>query len=353
MEQIPAELQLDKVFQTPEFKGLHNTREIFKKEFLPAQKSAESAIHLQTFLKKTDKFLHRVEKDHQRNSEFKGFISGVIDAENNMEAAKKIMAETDRPAVATVNIDEYEEILKTATNKASEYIKTHHQYYFNILDQHHFSPKLGDDKTIEVSSEEIKKQVIDEVLNSAIQYVRESQSPVPLRIEPALKAFSHIGDQMIANSLAFEPLRENDPLSKYENPLKAIENIRAQSEAKMQIALAVPDVAAENFRNWVKTAKNDIDRGAKVLFTPYYKSILRKIEQVGDRENGIGGKLYYGPAGTGKTELAVEANRLDGFDTRVVSMHYWTDFTSLIGESAIPIAMDKNTGHMQRLDIDL
>lgn len=116
-----------------------------------------------------------------------------------------------------------------------------------------------------------------------------------------------------------------------------------------------------DFRQWLITTgqkaligerdpTNNERKLLKVYPTPYYENLLRAAEFLGRKENGIGGSIYTGPPGTGKTRLSVLSNQEEGFDTRVIQIHHYSTFLDLIGERTVQLGLDKSTSYQQRLE---
>ncbi len=104
--------------------------------------------------------------------------------------------------------------------------------------------------------------------------------------------------------------------------------------------------------NWVTdTARKVRQEGLKIFSTPESQAMLASLEQRAEQKNGLGGVILYGPPGTGKTEYLVERNKRRGFDSRVISIHHFTDFVQLVGEKPVPIGIDKDAAQLQRLQL--
>lgn len=104
--------------------------------------------------------------------------------------------------------------------------------------------------------------------------------------------------------------------------------------------------------NWItKTARLIRTENLKIFDTPETQNLIARLEATARQKNGIGGAILYGPPGTGKTEVLVERNRRLGFESRVISIHHFTDFVQLIGEKPVPIGIDTTTSHVERLTL--
>ncbi|HCC84148.1 MAG TPA: hypothetical protein DEP87_00465 [Candidatus Pacebacteria bacterium] len=102
--------------------------------------------------------------------------------------------------------------------------------------------------------------------------------------------------------------------------------------------------------NWVvQTARKVRAENLKIFDTPDTQKLLTRLEMVAEQKNGLGGAILYGPPGTGKTELLVEKNRRRGFDSRVISIHHFSDYVQLMGEKPVPIGMDKSASNVEKL----
>lgn len=103
------------------------------------------------------------------------------------------------------------------------------------------------------------------------------------------------------------------------------------------------NTALEKLRDWVReTADKARRQGLKIFLTPFYKQILERGEFISRKRNGVGGVIYYGPPGTGKTEMHRAENANQGFDTKVINIHYYIGFAELMAEKAVSVA--KNHG---------
>lgn len=104
--------------------------------------------------------------------------------------------------------------------------------------------------------------------------------------------------------------------------------------------------------NWVvQTARLVRTENLKIFDTPETNELLTRLEEITKQHNGLGGAILFGPPGTGKTELLVERNRKMGFNSRVISIHHFSDYAQLIGERPIPISIDRTTSQIQRLKL--
>ena len=104
--------------------------------------------------------------------------------------------------------------------------------------------------------------------------------------------------------------------------------------------------------NWVsQTARQVRSENLKIFSTPETNSLLARLEAISKQKNGLGGAILFGPPGTGKTELLVEKNRRLGFDSRVISIHHFSDYAQLLGERPISVNMDQATSQVQRLKV--
>ncbi|KKS31745.1 MAG: hypothetical protein UU93_C0014G0007 [Candidatus Amesbacteria bacterium GW2011_GWA2_42_12] len=132
--------------------------------------------------------------------------------------------------------------------------------------------------------------------------------------------------------------------------LQGLPNEIAQLEAQSEMDLQDSEMRTFSLLNWViETIQAVKTEGLRVFDTASYKDLFNKIEAIADQRNGLAGGLLFGPPGTGKTEILIEANKRLGFDTRVVSVHHYSDFVQFIGEKPIPVGMDRKTSQVQRL----
>lgn len=104
--------------------------------------------------------------------------------------------------------------------------------------------------------------------------------------------------------------------------------------------------------NWVvQTAQKVRTENLKIFDTPETDALLARLEAVARQRNGLGGAILFGPPGTGKTETLVERNQRMGFDSRVISIHHFSDYAQLLGERPVPVGIDKTTSQVQRLQM--
>jgi|GEM_PF-3646856 len=103
--------------------------------------------------------------------------------------------------------------------------------------------------------------------------------------------------------------------------------------------------------NWVvETTKKIRTENLKIFDTPETRRVIEKLKKVLEQQtNGLGGTIIYGPPGTGKTELLIAVNKIMGFETRVISIHHFTDIVQLLGEKAMTLSLNAAGNNVNRL----
>lgn len=329
--------------------GIQEIRPTYKKEYSPNKIETQKVKNLHGFLKKTDKYLHRVEKDYKRKPEIQDLVLKLTNIDGQLKSLKPKDLQSEKDET---NEDQSEKIkdlqLKKVvlSSKIRNYFLENYCYYFRLLEDYEF----GDVNSKLEEQPDLKEKAREIIINETLSFLHKRQG-LPGINDPTNIAISTIGNHMVKNSKDFQSLGSQIDLTQQERPLEAVKKLEMSMQVGNEALLADENIRKLAMRQWIQYAITETEKGNRVIFTPYYQSLFEQIQRIGDRENGIGGKLYYGPPGTGKTELAVQANRIEGFDTRVVSMHYWTDFSTLLGEAPVPVGLDRATGMMQRLKI--
>lgn len=132
---------------------------------------------------------------------------------------------------------------------------------------------------------------------------------------------------------------------------RSLPSLIRQSQERIEAQLN-PDTQFFALLNWVsETVRKVRQEGLKVFETPEAQALLTSLERRAEQRNGLGGAILYGPPGTGKTELLVERNKRRGFDSRVISIHHFTDFVQLVGEKPVPLGIDRDASQLQRLQM--
>lgn len=245
-----------------------------------------------------------------------------------------------------------------------DYLQEYHGNYLELVSH------IGDIKDPE-KRQQVRQQILDQVIQTTADFVRAKGGIPTVSIDKENQAvgtiaqsllhlnpeFSHLrsaiempaglsGDQStLVEALDLNRQSNIQKLSERQKQLPPIQQLIAEMEndvdAYTELFSQNPEFRNLFFRQWVLERKQDQARGIKIFRTPFYDRLIRFSIEQGDMENGIGGKIYYGPPGTGKSEMAVEINRLEGFESRVVSMHYWTSFSHLFGEALLQVGQDK------------
>lgn len=101
-----------------------------------------------------------------------------------------------------------------------------------------------------------------------------------------------------------------------------------------------PNVATFVTREWLHrngTEARDGRVSRRIYETPHYKKIIESIRFEGAKKNGVGGVIVEGPPGVGKTEILQEANKQEGYGTRMIGIHYYANVAELLGEKKMQI----------------
>lgn len=296
---------------------LHEARHDFIEGYKPAEAKFKQSKELNRFLHLTDTFLGRVVKDSRADSNLKSLLQ----------------ANYENPDL----------------NRLHAYVREQYGYYFDQLNSYDFV-ELSEKNLEEQGDESKNTQLQTEMLivGEMAKYVAAKEG-LPTINNPADIALEHIVSNLVESSNSFADVKDFIINHSGQKISLVIKQLLANAVAAEAIYKADPNVTAYAFRQWLRDSLHNYAKGINIFETPYYQGLIKRCELLGDKENGIGGKIYYGPPGTGKTEFAVHLNRRQGFESRVVSMHYWTDFASLLGESPIPLGLDKATNYQQRI----
>jgi len=311
----------------------YESRRTFVHEFRQAEKKVRQSQELSRFAKLTNSFLGRVYKDSQNDS----WLEHALHTYQELQHAQP--ADTDQGASPAL-VQSYQSI--------KNYLIDMYGYYFDQLDNYDFvaSGKLNLEQGR--FAEELQAKVQDQIITEVIHYL-DARDGLPTAALPSGLALEHIIQGLSESSISFVDSQSFLAKHKGMNIQAVIRQLVANSIAEEAAYKVDQDVAVFSFREWVRESAKKYGKGTNIFETPFYKNLIQRCELLGDKENGIGGKIYYGPPGTGKTELALHVNRRQGFESRVISMHYWTDFASLLGEAPIPLGLDKATNYQQRV----
>lgn len=226
------------------------------------------------------------------------------------------------------------------------HLRKNHGYLLHIIDR--LSPQaVSEGSNLPLSRQkEVIDTIVDQVVNFAAR--REGLPSVrePLEYNSIRKIISAVAGktEKLADCRKID-INKGDP----------IRIIRVEEERlKGELEVEKQDLKQAMFaqREWRRETADRTAQGVKIYETPYYQSIFSRCDAVRDKQNGIGGKVFYGPPGTGKTEIAIhDAEVRNGFDKRVVSMHYWSSFQSLVYEASVKVAggADKSLSYQERM----
>lgn len=134
---------------------------------------------------------------------------------------------------------------------------------------------------------------------------------------------------------------------------KALEELLTNAEVDEEVLRLNGEVAAVEMRDWLATTAKEARKGRKIYLTPHYQNLLEQLHFLGRKKNGVGGTILYGPPGTGKTELLQEKNKQQGFKTRIINIHYYSNFEELIAGKAVQLGIDRGASLSQKLQVFL
>ncbi|MBL7159697.1 hypothetical protein ISS85_04425 [Candidatus Microgenomates bacterium] len=303
---------------------LVSSREKFQREFLTTERHLEQTQKLLHLADRTKVFHAMLMEDPKA----KTLITQKRSAEDHVKTAPAEEGEAR------------EQEVKTASLQLLTHLKDEHHYLFDLV----ANLRLDDDQRV------ILEQSIADI---AYSYVNNMQSLAPDKKRFKQEAVEQTVQALIKESSSFSLLKktvlpEDEKTAAAEEPL-SIEEVRSLEDklmTKMAILSLDPQLEAYAHRRWIGKQKRS---GEKVYLTPYYQAILSLSQRLERKENGIGGRIYFGPPGTGKTELGIRANKEAGYKTHVINLHEHIVFMHLIGQQSIPIGLDTAASLMQRI----
>lgn len=292
---------------------------------LPRQEAAGNLFHLATV---TDRMLHSV--------------NASIDSDEMRDVFMRIKAEGD--SVQPDDTDTH------TRDQIEKYLRNKHGYFFHVADQiPHAQAPAGDHASQQEISFSRDPEFTNKVVDSVISYVQHSRSVstfTPPQWQAMRQILSGITSSSSAEYAEFQAIIDGST-----NPTHELLKALDQRTAQALLVEADPNKAGFAARDWRREQHRRKSNGEKVMETESVRRIMDRCDIIGDKENGIGGKIFYGPPGTGKTELAIHHAQRNGFKTRVVSMHYWQTFNSLVYEASLKVtgAEDKTLSFMNRM----
>lgn len=159
------------------------------------------------------------------------------------------------------------------------------------------------------------------------------------------KELDRMAQYLIANSPSFTRLKTLGS----ETTLDSVTAALTTAGATESILREDPEIATFETHDWIATTAREARAGQKIYSTPYYENMLDNLHFLGRKKNGVGNVILYGPPGTGKTELLQEKNRREGYDTRVINIHYYTNFEGLIAGRSIQLGLDPSASLSQKM----
>ena len=239
---------------------------------------------------------------------------------------------------------------KIEKHKLMGFLQKQHGYVFNVLHK-----ALGKNQN---HAEELDDFIVTAVTrNSGVK--KRGLFPESSQIRQEIKR--DLAKILIEKSSKFHNLNSLFSRDDPNDLLVNLEETLTQSRLDEEVAKTSEENRIYEFRHWLITTGQNALIGErdpvtgernplKIYPTPYYESLVRMAEFLGRKENGIGGSIYTGPPGTGKTRLSVLANQIEGFDTRIIQIHHYSTFIDLIGERTTQLGLDKSTSYQKRLE---
>lgn len=250
---------------------------------------------------------------------------------------KKSLAETKNNGVPNQDLPADSE-LSRSRDEVWQYIKKNHDYFIRIIDRLRPRASLPNANDVPVKFSDIP-EVQNTIVDQVTDYVARKGGLPTVGEAQEIPALRGILSTIVRDSEEFAQLKELPEKLQEGDPNQIIQLESNKTELAYKVARLEKDQAAFDMRGWRREAAKRSTKGVKVFETPYYKSIFGRCDIVQDKQNGIGGKVFFGPPGTGKTELALyDAEERNGYKSRVVSMHYWSSFNSLVYEASVKVA---------------
>jgi len=318
--------------------SLISSREKFKQEFLTTERHLNQAQKLLHLADRAKVFHAMLMED----SEAKTLIARKKKLEDSPITLKPNQADHEREKLEA----EREQEIQTTSDQLFAHLKDEHHYLFDPVVNLSFDP-------VEPGEETEKAILEQKIVEIADSYVNKMQSLAPDKKRFKQEAVEQTVQALIESSPSFALLKKTAPPKEAQatttEEALSIEEVRSL-ENKLMTKMAIlgldPQIKAYAHRRWLGKQKK---RGEKVYLTPYYQAILALSRRLERKENGIGGRIYFGPPGTGKTELGIRANKEAGYKTHVINLHEHIVFMHLIGQQSIPVGIDKAASLMQRV----
>lgn len=301
----------------------YEAKETFRKEVRPLLKNEDDLQRLLRLILNSERFLSKVWQSLQGDEEKRNQIRAITQLEG----------------------DGRDEEISIALS----YLKKEHGYFFNLFDNIDFSKPGKREEKAELT----RKQIEQNVCLSISRYVAHRAGLPAVTIDLENEVVAGIAADVVNSSNDFSTLKDDrDKLLAIDLSRRLeisgtekrkldcqiiVEEELKRVEAALQVYFADPEVAKQRLHSWIREQYHHSLVGRKIFDSPYYQSLIEYCHRLGDKENGIGGKIYFGPPGTGKTEMAKEVNKQEGYESRVVSIHYWTSFSQLFGEAMLQV----------------
>lgn len=95
-----------------------------------------------------------------------------------------------------------------------------------------------------------------------------------------------------------------------------------------------PTTSIFEARMWVR--ENALG-SSNFYHTPFYDEMIAAISETAESAVSVAGVIAYGPPGTGKTQMLIEANAREGYETTVIPMSFYTTMEELIAARALHV----------------
>lgn len=290
--------------------------------------------------------------DTFRNEEYRRYWRNIARSEKLDEGANATIINEEKEN----GKNKTEAKVGTARQLILDFIRKNHGNLLYILQS-----AMGE---VKIEDQERVQREIEDLLVTQVAYVNGvKNSLLPQTDRLRLDALTIVGNFLLTRSNGFDKLKTQLGDVGTNDEVKFFDQL-ARVDEELSIANEIDRISSRNriflFRRWLSETGRASFEGTddpvshkrkklKIFMTPFYESYTERAKFLHRKENGVGGIIYSGPPGTGKTEMAIEVNRKEGYDSRVVQIHHFSTFVDLIGERVVQVGLDKATSYMQRL----
>lgn len=329
---------------TPPAEGLRAERIAVKKELRFYGQELDELDSLHRVFIVTDRTLKSIRRGVEHDQQLKEATQGLAGVLFAKDVLSKESSGEPKDKGVTPEIAGEDQI-GLWTDKLNNYLSDNHGNLIRVLQE--TSDKVRPEETI--SSGGRRDQLRSEVGWIVVRYLQElggmSKRPDPhdsalQRVIMATYGETEFGKATGASTQQRETNSLVNQVRLSPSPGETLKELTAHLNAKKDLLRADPSTQSLLSREWLQNAYKLQESGIKIFPTPFYEMLIRRMEQIGEKENGVGGIVLYGPPGVGKTEVAAEYARRLGFPARVISIHYWSTFSQLIGEEAVHVAQE-------------